>query len=91
MSDLLEQTKARLREINANRPKVYRAWENTWTTFKENPAAYEEAYATLLAYDREKNRVLDEVKRLEPPELARQRLRDAGLLRFTPSLKKDDK
>ncbi len=65
MSDLLEQTKARLEEIIANRPKVYKAWSDTWATFNENPTAYEEAYATLLAYDTEKNRILDEVKRME--------------------------
>jgi hypothetical protein len=70
MTMLFEQAKAQLAEIIANRPKVYRAWEDIWTAFKENPTAYEEAYATLLAYDIEKNRVLDEVKRLEPPEEA---------------------
>jgi len=67
MTLLFEQAKAQLAEIIANRPKVYRAWEDTWTASKENPTAYEEAYATLLAYDIEKNRVFDEVKRLEPP------------------------
>ena len=63
-----EQAKARLAEIVANRPKVYRAWEDTWTAFKENPIAYEEAYATLLAHDIKKNIAWEEVKRLEPPE-----------------------
>jgi hypothetical protein len=79
MTMLLEKAEAQLAEINANRPKVYRAWEDTWTAFKENPIAYEEAYATLLAYDIEKNRVLDEVERLTPPEVTLQRLRDAKL------------
>ena len=79
MTMLLEKAEAKLAEIIANRPKVYRAWEDTWTAFKENPTAYEEAYATLLAYDTEKNRVFDEVERLTPPDVALQRFRDAKL------------
>ena len=63
-----EQAKARLAEIVANRPKVYKAWEDTWTTLKENPTAYEEACAALLAHDIKKNIAWEEVKRLEPPE-----------------------
>jgi hypothetical protein len=60
----LAQTKAQLKEIVAGRPKVYRAWDDTWATFHENPAAYHEAYARLLEYDIAKNKLVDEVERL---------------------------
>lgn len=60
----LEQAKAQLKEIIAGRPKVYRAWEDTWATFHEDPAAFHEAYTRLLDYDIAKNEVVDKVKRL---------------------------
>jgi hypothetical protein len=78
----LEQAKARLKEIVDGRPKVYRAWEDTWTAFHEDPAAYHEAYARLLDYDIAKNEVWDEVKRLrtlvEDPDItaARAEIKD---------------
>ena len=61
----LAQAKAKLKETVAGRTKVYRAWEDTWTSFHENPTAYHKAYAQLRDYDIAKNRVVDEVKRLE--------------------------
>jgi hypothetical protein len=64
LQEQLEQAKARRDEMLAGRPKVYRAWDDTWATFHENPTAYHEAYARLLAYDIEKNKVSDEVERL---------------------------
>ena len=64
LQEHLEQAKAQLKEINAGRPKVYRAWDDTFATFHENPAAYHEAHARLLEHDIKKNKVLDEVIRL---------------------------
>ena len=64
LQEQLEQTKAQLKELVDGRPKVYRAWEDTWTTFHEDPAAYHKAYDSLYSYDIEKNKVLDEVIRL---------------------------
>jgi hypothetical protein len=64
LQEQLEQAKAQLKEINAGRPKIYRAWDDTFATFHENPAAYHEAHARLLEYDIEKNKVWDEVIRL---------------------------
>jgi len=64
LQEQLEQAKAQLKEIIAGRPKVYRAWDDTFATFHENPTAYHEAHARLLEYDIEKNKVLDEVIRL---------------------------
>jgi hypothetical protein len=60
----LEQAEAQLKEINAGRPKMYRAWEDTWTTFHEDPAAFHKARDDLYCYDVEKNKIWDEVKRL---------------------------
>jgi hypothetical protein len=65
LQEQLAQAKARLKEIVAGRPLVYRAWADTWATFHEDPAAYHEAHAILLEYDIAKNKVVDEVKRLE--------------------------
>jgi hypothetical protein len=64
LQEQLEQAKAQLKEINAGRPKVYRAWEDTWATFHEDPAAFHKAHASLYSYDIEKNKVWDEVIRL---------------------------
>ena len=61
----LEQAEAQLKEIVNGRPEVYRAWDDTWTTFHENPAAYHDAHAKLLEYDIAINKVWDEVKRLK--------------------------
>jgi hypothetical protein len=60
----LEQAEAQLKEIIAGRPKMYRAWENTWTTFYEDPATFHKARDDLYCYDVEKNKIWDEVKRL---------------------------
>jgi len=65
LQEQLEQAKAQLKEIVAGRPKVYRAWDDTWATFHEDPAAYHKAFARLLEYDIAKNKVVDEVKRLK--------------------------
>jgi len=65
LQEQLEQAEAQLKEIIANRPKMYRAWEDTWATFHEDPAAYGKAYDNLYRYDVEKNKVVDEVKRLK--------------------------
>jgi len=65
LQEQLAQTRAQLKEIVAGRPKVYRAWDDTWTTFHENPTAYHKAHALLLEYDIAKNKVVDEVKRLQ--------------------------
>jgi hypothetical protein len=64
LQEQLEQTKAQLKELVDGRPKVYRAWEDTWTTFHEDPAAFHKTYDSLYKYDIEKNKVWDEVKRL---------------------------
>ena len=64
LQEQFEQAKAQLKEINAGRPKVYRAWNDTWATFHEDPTAYHKAYDSLYSYDIEKNKVLDEVIRL---------------------------
>jgi hypothetical protein len=85
----LAQAKARLKEIVDGRPKVYRAWEDTWTAFHEDPAAYQEAYARLLDYDIAKNKVVDEVKRLrtlvEDPDITAAR---AEIKAFTQTLRR---
>ena len=65
LQEQLEQAKAQLKEIVDGRPKVYRAWEDTWTAFHEDPAAFHKARDNLYRYDVEKNKVVDEVKRLE--------------------------
>ena len=65
IQEQLEQAEAQLKEIMANRPKMYRAWEDTWTTFHEAPAAYHKAYDNLYKYDAERNRIADEIKRLK--------------------------
>ena len=65
LQEQLEQAEAQLKEIIANRPKMYRAWEATWTTFHEDPAAFHKARDNLYRYDVEKNKVVDEVKRLK--------------------------
>ena len=65
LQEQLEKAEAQLKEIFAGRPKVYRAWENTWAAFYENPTAYREAHDNLYRYDVEKNKVVDEVKRLK--------------------------
>ena len=59
----IEQAEAQLKEIIANRPKVYQAWQQIM--FHEDPAAYHKAYDNLYRYDVEKNKVVDEVKRLK--------------------------
>ena len=59
----LEQAEAQLKEIIAGRPKVYQAWRQIM--FHEDPAAYHKAYDNLYRYDVEKNKVVDEVKRLK--------------------------
>jgi regulator of RNase E activity RraB len=65
LQEQIEQAEAQLKEIIANRPKMYRAWQDTWTTFHEDPAAYGEAYDNLYKYDAERNRIADEIKRLK--------------------------
>ena len=65
LQEQLEQTKAQLKELVDGRPKVYRAWGDTWTTFHEDPPAFHKTYDSLYKYDIEKNKVLDEVKRLK--------------------------
>jgi len=64
LQEQLEQAKTQLKEIVDGRPKVYRAWDDTWATFHEDPAAFHKAYNSLYSYDIEKNKVLDEVIRL---------------------------
>jgi hypothetical protein len=64
LQEQFEQAKAQLKEIVAGRPKVYRAWEDTWTAFHEDSTAYNKAHARLLEYDIAKNKVWDEVIRL---------------------------
>jgi len=64
LQEQLEQAKAQLKEINAGRPKVYRAWDDTFATFHEDPAAFHKAHDSLYSYDTQKNKVLDEVIRL---------------------------
>jgi hypothetical protein len=64
LQEQFEQAKTQLKEIVAGRPKVYRAWEDTWATFHENPAAYHKAHDNLYRYDIAKNKVWDEVIRL---------------------------
>ena len=65
LQEQFEQAKAQLKEIVAGRPKVYRAWDDTWTTFHEDPTAYHKAHNNLYRYDIAKNVVVDEVKRLQ--------------------------
>ena len=65
LQEQLEQAKAQLKKIVDGRPKVYRAWEDTWTTFHEDPAAFHKARNDLYCHDVEKNKVWDEVKRLK--------------------------
>jgi regulator of RNase E activity RraB len=65
LQEQLEQAEAQLKEIIANRPKMYRAWEDTWSTFHEDPAAFHKARDDLYCYDVEKNKIWDEVKRLK--------------------------
>ena len=85
----LAQAKAQLKEIVAGRPRVYRAWDDTWATLHENPAAYHEAYARLLEYDIAKNKLVDEVKRLrmlvEDPDITAAR---AEIKAFTQTLRR---
>jgi hypothetical protein len=89
LQEQLEQAKAQLKEIVAGRPRVYRAWDDTWTTFHEDPAAFHEAYARLLEYDIAKNKVVDEVKRLrmlvEDPDITAAR---AEIKAFTQTLRR---
>lgn len=60
----LANAEARLKELVEGRPKFHRAWDDTFATFHEDPAAYHDAHAKLLAHDIEKNKVWDEVIRL---------------------------
>jgi regulator of RNase E activity RraB len=64
LQEQFEQVKVQLEQLVAGRPKFYRAWEDTWATFHEDPAAFHKAYDSLYGYDDEKNKVWDEVKRL---------------------------
>jgi len=64
LQEQFEQVKVQLEQLVAGRPKFYCAWEDTWATFHENPAAYHGTHARLLEYDIEKNKVWDEVIRL---------------------------
>jgi hypothetical protein len=64
LQEQLDKAETQLKEIVDGRPKVYRAWDNTFATFHENPAAYHEAHARLLEYDIAKNKFLGEVIRL---------------------------
>ena len=61
LQEQLDKAETQLKELRAGRPKVFRAWDDTFATFKENPAAYHDAHAKLLAYDIAKNKVYDEV------------------------------
>jgi hypothetical protein len=87
LQEQLAQAKAQLEEIVAGRPRVYRAWEDTWTAFHENPAEFHKAFARLLEYDIAKNKVVDEVKRLrmlvEDPDITAAR---AEIKAFTQKL-----
>jgi hypothetical protein len=89
LQEQLEQAKAQLKEIVAGRPRVYRAWEDTWTAFHENPTAYHEAHDNLYRYDIAKNIVVDEVKRLrmlvEDPDITAAR---AAIKAFTQTLRR---
>jgi len=89
LQEQLEQAKAQLKEMNAGRPKIYRAWEDTWTAFHEDPTAYHEAHARLLEHDIKKNKVLDEVIRLrmlvEDPDITAAR---AEIKAFTQTLRR---
>jgi nucleoid-associated protein YejK len=87
LQEQLAQAKAQLEEIVAGRPRVYRAWEDTWTAFNEDSTAYNKAHARLLEYDIAKNKVVDEVKRLrmlvEDPDITASR---AAIKAFTQEL-----
>lgn len=63
IQEQIEQAEAQLKEIIAGRPKVYQAWRQIM--FHEDPAAYHKAYDNLYKYDVEKNRVVDEIKKLK--------------------------
>ena len=65
IQEQLKQAALQLNELITNRPQVYRAWSETWATYHEDPAAYHKAYDNLYRYDVEKNKVVDEVKRLK--------------------------
>ena len=65
LQEQLEKAEAQLKEIFAGRPKVYRAWENTWATFREDPAAYHKTGNDVYCYDIAKNKVVNEVMRLK--------------------------
>jgi len=67
MSDYQKQlanAEARLKKLVEGRPKFHRAWDDTFAIFHEDPAAYHDAHAKLLAHDIEKNKVWDEVAEL---------------------------
>jgi hypothetical protein len=87
LQEQLAQTTAQLKEIFAGRPKVYLAWDDTWATFHEDPAAYHKAYDNLYRYDIAKNKVVDEVIRLrtlvEDPDVTAAR---AEIKTFTQEL-----
>jgi CBS-domain-containing membrane protein len=89
LQEQLEQAKARRNEMFAGRPRVYRAWEDTWTAFHEDSTAYNKAHARLLEYDIAKNKVVDEVKRLrmlvEDPDITASR---AEIKAFTQTLRR---
>ena len=89
LQEQLEQAKAQLKEIVAGRPRVYRAWEDTWTSFHEDSTAYNKAHARLLEYDIAKNEVVDEVKRLrmlvEDPDITAAK---AEIKAFTQTLRR---
>ena len=64
MMTTLHQLETQLKEIIAGRPKVYRAWDDTWSKFNEDPDAYYMAHEKLRRHDAEKNRVLDDIAKI---------------------------
>jgi len=43
--------KEELDKMQAERSKIYSEWENTWSTYSQNPKAFEQAKNKLLEYD----------------------------------------
>jgi len=61
LQEQLDKAETQLKEHRVGRPKVYGAREDAFATFKENPAAYHDADAKVLAYHIAKNKITDEI------------------------------
>jgi hypothetical protein len=60
MSDYQKQlakAEARFKKFVNGRPKSYRAWDDTFATFHENPTAYHDALEKLRAFDNERKKL----------------------------------